>query len=93
MFVGILQVDLHLDKAASLKDKRQVVKSVLARVRAAFNVSAAEPGFGATPNHFSLSFARVPSSFMHSIAFSTLLRSAALSLRNGIEKTRPVECR
>jgi uncharacterized protein YlxP (DUF503 family) len=42
MFVGILQVDLHLDKAASLKDKRQVVKSVLARVRAGFNVSAAE---------------------------------------------------
>jgi len=42
MFVGVLQVDLAMEKARSLKDKRQVVKSVLGRVRASFNVSAAE---------------------------------------------------
>ena len=42
MFVGVLQVDLSLDKARSLKDKRQVVKSILDRVRSRFNVAAAE---------------------------------------------------
>ncbi len=42
MFVGILQADLSIEKARSLKDKRQVVKSILDRLRASFNVSAAE---------------------------------------------------
>ena len=54
-------------------------------------ITAAEPGVGVTPNHFSLIRDIVPSSFMHSMAFSTLLRRATLSLRKGIEKTRPVE--
>lgn len=42
MFVGVLQVDLHLDKARTLKEKRQVIRSILDRVRAGFNISAAE---------------------------------------------------
>jgi len=42
MHVGVLQVELAIDSANSLKDKRQVVKSVLDRLRATFNVSAAE---------------------------------------------------
>lgn len=42
MFVGILQADLSVEKARSLKDKRQVVKSILDRLRASFNISAAE---------------------------------------------------
>ena len=42
MFVGVLQVELVLDRAQSLKDKRQVIRSILDRMRATFNVSAAE---------------------------------------------------
>ena len=42
MFVGILQVDLEITGARTLKEKRQVVKSVLDRLRASFNVSTAE---------------------------------------------------
>ena len=42
MFVGILQVSLSLEAARSLKDKRRVVKGIVDRVRARFNVSAAE---------------------------------------------------
>ena len=38
----MLQVDLSIPKARSLKEKRQVVKSILDRTRARFNVSAAE---------------------------------------------------
>lgn len=42
MIVGACRVVLHLPDAHSLKDKRQVVKSILARVHNQFNVSAAE---------------------------------------------------
>lgn len=42
MYVGACQVRLRLPDSHSLKDKRQVVKSVLARVRAHFEVAAAE---------------------------------------------------
>jgi hypothetical protein len=42
MIVGCARVRLHLPTAHSLKDKRQVVKSVLARLRGHFEVAAAE---------------------------------------------------
>ena len=42
MNVAVLQVDLSILKARFLKEKRQVVKSILDRTRARFNVSAAE---------------------------------------------------
>jgi hypothetical protein len=42
MNVGVLQVEILIGGAQSLKEKRQVVKSALDRVRASFNVSAAE---------------------------------------------------
>ena len=42
MVVGVLHLSLALAASESLKDKRQVVKSVLARVRNQFNVAAAE---------------------------------------------------
>jgi uncharacterized protein YlxP (DUF503 family) len=42
MFVGACRIRLHLPVSHSLKDKRQVVKSVLARTRAQFEVAAAE---------------------------------------------------
>ena len=42
MNVGICRVRLRLPENSSLKGKRQVVKSVIARVQNKFNVSAAE---------------------------------------------------
>ena len=42
MVVGVLHLSLALPASESLKDKRQVVRSVLARVRNQFNVAAAE---------------------------------------------------
>jgi uncharacterized protein len=42
MIVGVCRIRLHLLESHSLKDKRQVVKSVLARVRGQFEVAAAE---------------------------------------------------
>ena len=42
MVVGVLTAQIGIDSASSLKDKRQVVKSLLARLRSSFNISAAE---------------------------------------------------
>ncbi|MHB8573819.1 MAG: DUF503 domain-containing protein [Dehalococcoidia bacterium] len=42
MHVAVCQLSLRLPASNSLKDKRQVVKSVIARVQNQFNVSIAE---------------------------------------------------
>jgi uncharacterized protein len=42
--VGVAKVVLHLPESHSLKEKRQVVHGLLRRVRAEFQVSAAEVG-------------------------------------------------
>ncbi len=42
MIVGSLQVRLLIRESRSLKDKRQVVQSIKARLRDRFNVSVAE---------------------------------------------------
>ena len=42
MHVGVCTIDLRLPGNGSLKDKRRVVKSIVARVTRQFNVSVAE---------------------------------------------------
>lgn len=42
MVIGLLEMELHLPDAQSLKDKRQPLRSILTRVRQNHNVSIAE---------------------------------------------------
>ncbi len=42
MVVGVCTITLDIPHSSSLKDKRRVVKSLIARVRNRFNVSIAE---------------------------------------------------
>lgn len=44
MTVGVLTITLLIPESNSLKDKRQVVKSLVETIRHRFNVSAAEVG-------------------------------------------------
>lgn len=44
MVVGMLRIVLAIPEARSLKDKRSVVRRVLDRARAKYNVAAAETG-------------------------------------------------
>lgn len=44
MIVGILTMELFLSGATSLKEKRRILKSLLDKVKARFNVSVAEVG-------------------------------------------------
>ena len=40
--IGVLTLDIHIEDAHSLKDKRHVVKGLKDRLRSRFNVSVAE---------------------------------------------------
>lgn len=42
MPVGLLTLDLHIPDARSLKDKRQVLRSLKDRLRGQFNIAVAE---------------------------------------------------
>jgi hypothetical protein len=44
MHIAALRVRLEITSALTLKDKRQVIRSLLDRIRNRFNVSAAETG-------------------------------------------------
>jgi hypothetical protein len=44
MIVGVCSVELHFPGAQSLKEKRQVMRSLTARLHQKFNVSVAEVG-------------------------------------------------
>lgn len=44
MFAGVLEIDLLLGDVQSLKEKRSVVRPILAEVRKKFEVSVAEAG-------------------------------------------------
>jgi len=42
MPVGLLTLEIHIEDAQSLKDKRQILRSLKDRLRAHFNVAVAE---------------------------------------------------
>jgi uncharacterized protein YlxP (DUF503 family) len=42
MVIGLLQIEVHLPRAQSLKEKRSVIKSLKDQLRGRFNVSVAE---------------------------------------------------
>ncbi|MDO8751802.1 MAG: DUF503 family protein, partial [Dehalococcoidia bacterium] len=46
MHVGVCQIQLRLPENGTLKDKRQVVRSVTSRTRQKFNVSTPPDGRG-----------------------------------------------
>ena len=42
MNAGICRIKLHLSHSQSLKDKRRIVKSIIARLRSQYNISISE---------------------------------------------------
>jgi uncharacterized protein len=62
VFVLAFEVDLHIVDAHSLKDKRQVVKSLVETARRRFGISAAEVGRQENWQRATLGFAVVASS-------------------------------
>ena len=67
MFVLAFEVDLHINESQSLKDKRQVVRSIVDGARHRFGVSAAEVGDQNLWQRAQLGFAVVSSSERHAV--------------------------
>jgi len=65
MVVAVARVELHVPTSRSLKAKRQVVRRVLDRIRARFNVAAAEVGYQQTWQRAALGFAVVSGDRRH----------------------------
>jgi uncharacterized protein YlxP (DUF503 family) len=63
--VGLLTISLCVTDAMTLKDKRQVVRSVLDRAIDRFNVAAAEVGKLDSVRRAELAFACVSNDFQH----------------------------
>ena len=70
MFIGVCRLSLFLSENDSLKGKRSVVKSLLERTRARFNVAAAEVGSLDDHHRAELAFAVVSNSGKHASAMS-----------------------
>jgi uncharacterized protein YlxP (DUF503 family) len=68
MFVGVCRVHLFLPENDSLKGKRAVVKSLLERTRARFNVAAAEVGMLDEHERAELAFVVVSNQAKHANA-------------------------
>jgi uncharacterized protein len=62
VIVGTLVMELYVCDALTLKDRRQVVKSLLGRIGERFNVSVAEVGGQDTHRHATLAVAAVSNS-------------------------------
>lgn len=65
MVVGTLNLTLYIGGMKSLKDKRSVIKSLLAKIRLKLNVSAAETGRQDEWNHAELGFCCVTNETSH----------------------------
>lgn len=60
--IAFLTLELHIEHAQSLKDKRQVVRSLKDRLRAHFNVAVAELGPSSLWNRATLGIVSVSDS-------------------------------
>ena len=63
--VGLCTLELHLPGVASLKEKRRILKSLLARLHNTFNVSAAEVDHHDVWQSAAISIATVSNSGAH----------------------------
>ena len=79
MHVALLQVRLHIQDASSLKEKRQVVKSILDRARHKFRVAAAETDEQDIHRIAVLGFAAVSGSESHAREIATKLLDQLLT--------------
>jgi uncharacterized protein len=82
MVIGVCQISLHLPDCHSLKEKRQIVKSLIARVHNQFEVAIAE-----VQDHDRWQIATLG---MSCVSNSSQRASAVLEhVRNYIEEIRP----
>ncbi len=84
MFIKAISIILFIPEALTLKDKRQVVQSILEKTRRKFNAATAETGFQEQWQRAQLGIALVSNS-------PSLLDSVQQEIMKFIENNYPVE--
>ncbi|MBP2026985.1 uncharacterized protein YlxP (DUF503 family) [Acetoanaerobium pronyense] len=84
MIVGICQVELRVYNCISLKSKRQVIKSIIERLKSRYNISIAEVGDNDIWQKSLLGFSCVSNSKKH-------IESVISNVFNFIENDERVE--
>ncbi len=82
MIIGVREITLHLPESHSLKDKRQIIKSLMARLRNQFEIAIAEVGANDRWQTAVFGISCVSNDSVHA---SQILNSA----QRYIEETRP----
>lgn len=75
MVFGIVELTLDIPGASSLKDKRQVVRSLMDRIRRDFKVAISEVGDQELWNRATLGIACVSNDAVHAESIFTKIRS------------------
>lgn len=65
MIIGACTVELIIYESNSLKDKRQVIKSIIAKIQAKYNISIAEVDLNETWKNSVIGFACVTNDTSH----------------------------
>lgn len=65
MIIGSCVLEIIIYEANSLKDKRQVVKSIIGKLKSRFNISVAEVGLNDKWRHGLIGFACVTNDSIH----------------------------
>jgi hypothetical protein len=84
MPIARLTIELEIPHAQSLKDRRQVVRSVKDKLRHGFNLSIAELDDGIVWNRVTLGIAAISSSTSYLTGQIKLIDDAALRLATGL---------
>jgi len=70
MFVAICKIDIQIGENNSLKGKRTILKSVIARLKNKFNISVAEVGHNDLWQRTEIGFAIVSNDSSHANSFA-----------------------
>lgn len=89
--IGVLTLELRIDDAHSLKDKRQVVKSLKDRLRHKFNVSVAEIDYQDVWQRAVIAAVTVSSGRTHAESLLQSVESEAATLVGGMLVSSNVE--
>ena len=82
MPIAFLTLELHIEAAQSIKDRRQVVRSLKDRLRVSFNVSIAELDNGELWNRATLGIVSISSSHNYLDGLMKNVENAAARIAN-----------
>lgn len=71
MVIGVLCVTLHIGEVTSLKEKRRIIKSILAKIQSKFHIAAAETGRQDEWNYCEMGFSCVSNEASHAESMLT----------------------